>query len=65
LSIIAATLLLSPVLGFLMAIAAEILVGFLVSAGALVLPAFIAAGAIGWVLLRRLWRGRGGAPIET
>ena len=53
LSIIAAAVLLSPVFAFLMAIAVEILIGLLVEAGAPVLPAFVATGAIGWMLLRR------------
>jgi hypothetical protein len=65
LSIIAAVVLLSPVLAFLTAIAVEILVGLLVEAGAPVLPAFLAAGAIGWPLLRKLRHRQGGTPVET
>jgi hypothetical protein len=65
LSIIAAVVLLSPVLAFLTAIAVEILVGLLVEAGAPVLPAFVAAGAIGWPLLRKLRRRQGSAAVET
>jgi hypothetical protein len=57
--------LLGPVLAFLTAIAVEILVGLLVEAGAPVLAAFLAAGAIGWPLLRKLQRRQGGTPVET
>jgi hypothetical protein len=65
LSILAAVALLSPALAFLGAIAVEMLIGVMVDAGGLALPAFIAAGAIGWLLLRKLRRRQGGAPIET
>jgi hypothetical protein len=61
LSIIAGAMLLSPVLAFLGAIAVEIVIGVLVDAEALAPLAFVAAGAIGWSLLRKLWR-RQGAP---
>jgi hypothetical protein len=64
LSIIAIAVLLSPVMAFLTAIAVEIVIGVLVDAGTPVLPAFVAAGAIGW-LLRKLRRRQGGAPVET
>ena len=64
-SIIGLALLLSPALAFLMAIAVEIVIGVLVDAGALALPALIAAVAVGWLLLRRLRRRQGGDPIET
>ena len=64
LSIIAAVALLSPVLVFLAAMAVEIVIGVLVDADVPLLPAF-ASGVIGWLLLRRLWRRQGGAPIET
>jgi len=39
-------------------------IGLLVDAGA---PAFLAlaAGAVGWLLLRKLRRRQGGDPIET
>jgi hypothetical protein len=56
--------LLSPALALLMAIAVEI-VGLLVDAGALALPAFVASVAIGWLLLRKLWHRQRGDPIET
>jgi hypothetical protein len=65
LSIIALALLLSPALAFLMAIAVEIVIGILVDAGALALSAFVAFGALGWVLVIKLWRRRGNDPIET
>ncbi len=64
LSIIVAALLLSPVLAFLAAIAVEIVIGILVEAGVPLLPAF-ASGVIGWLLLRKWRRGRGGTPVET
>ena len=64
-SIIAVAVLLSPVMAFLMAIAVEILVGLLVEAGALALPALLATGAIGWPLFRKLRRRQGVTPIET
>jgi hypothetical protein len=62
---IAVAVLLSPALALLMAIAVEIVIGVLVDAGALVLPAFVASVAIGWLLLRKLRRWRGGTPVET
>jgi hypothetical protein len=65
LSIIGAAVLLSPVLAFLAAIAVEIVIGVLVDAGGLALPAFVAAGAIGLLLPRKLRRRQGGAPVET
>jgi hypothetical protein len=65
LSIIAVAVLLSPVLAFLMAIAVEILMGLLVEAGALALPALLATGAIGWPLFRKLRHRRGVTPVET
>ena len=64
LSILAAVALLSPALAFLMAIAVEIVVGVLVDAGAPALLA-LAAGAVGWPLLRRLRRRREGIAAET
>jgi hypothetical protein len=65
LSVIVAVALLSPALALLRAIAVEIVIGVLVDAGGPSLPAFIAAGAVGWLLLRKLWRREGGAPAET
>jgi hypothetical protein len=65
LSIIGVFVLLSPVLVFLAAIAVEIVIGVLVDAGGPSLPAFIAAGAVGWLLLRKLWRREGGVPVEA
>jgi hypothetical protein len=61
-AIIAAAVLLSPVLAFLMAIAIEVLVGLMAEAGTLVLSALVAAGAIGWTLFRKLRRR---TPVET
>jgi hypothetical protein len=66
LSIIAAAVLLSPVLAFLMAIGVEILIGSLMEAGVLALLAFVGVGAIGWSLRRKLRvRPRSSAPVET
>jgi hypothetical protein len=65
LSMIGVFVLLSPVLVFLAAIAVEIVIGVLVDAGGPSLPAFIAAGAVGWLLLRKLWRREGGVPVEA
>jgi hypothetical protein len=65
LSLIMVAVLLSPVLAFLIAIALEILIGLLVEAGAPVLPALIAAGAIGWLLFRKLRRRPGPPPPAT
>ena len=64
-SIIVLAVLLSPALAFLMAIAVEIAIGLLVDAGAVALATFVASVAIGWLLLRKLWRRQGGDPIET
>jgi hypothetical protein len=61
-SIIAAAAL-SPVLAFLMAIAVEIFIGVLTDAG---IFEFLAAGAISWLLLRKLRvRPRGSASVGT
>ena len=65
LSIITVAVLLSPVLAFLTAIAVEILIGLLVEAGAPVLSALVATGAIAWPLFRKLRRRPGVTPIET
>jgi len=64
-SIIAAVALLSPALALLGFIAVEIVFGLVVDADAHIIPAFVAAGAVGWLLLRKLWRRPGGAPVET
>jgi hypothetical protein len=64
LSIIGAFVLLSPVLALLAAIAVEIAIDILLQAGGPPLPACVAAGAIGWMVLRRLGRRQGGAPVE-
>ena len=64
-SIIAAAVL-SPVLGFLMAIAVEIFIGVLKDAGILEFLAVGVIGAISWLLLRKLRvRPRGSASVET
>jgi hypothetical protein len=60
LSIIGAFVLLSPVLALLAAIAVEIAIDILLQAGGPPLPACVAAGAIGWMVLRRLGRRQGG-----
>jgi hypothetical protein len=52
--LIAAAVLLSPVLAFLMALAVEILIGLLKDGGVPALLALVAAGAIGGFLFRRL-----------
>ena len=64
-SIIAAVALLSPALALLGFIAVEIVIGVLVDAGAIAPLAFVVAGAIGWMVLRKRRRGRGGALVET
>jgi hypothetical protein len=64
LSIIGAFVLLGPVLALLAAIAVEIAIDILLQAGGPPLPACVAAGAIGWMVLRRLGRRQGGAPVE-
>jgi hypothetical protein len=63
---IAAAALLSPVLAFLMAIAAEILIGSLMEVGVPALLAFVVAGALGCSLVRKMRvQPRGRAPIES
>jgi hypothetical protein len=52
-SVVAAVLLVSPVLAFLLIIAAEMLIDLLMEAKATTVSA-IAVGAIGWVLFRRI-----------
>ena len=54
-SVIAALILLSPVVAFSTVIAAEALIDGLMEAGVTGASA-IAIGAIGWVQLRRIWR---------
>jgi hypothetical protein len=56
-SIIAASVLLSPALAFLMVIAAELVIDFAMEVGAAAV-CVVAAGAVGWVLLRKY----GGQP---
>jgi hypothetical protein len=65
LAVTVAAVLLSPVLAFLMAIAVEISIGLMVEAGTAVLPLFVAAGAIGWPLLRKLRRRQEATQVET
>ena len=52
---IAVAALLSLVLALLMAIAVEILIGVLKDAGVPALLVLVVAGAIGWLLFRKLW----------
>jgi hypothetical protein len=62
--IIAAVVLLSPVLAFLMAIAVEVLIGALRDAGMLPFLALAAVGATGWSMFRKLWvRTHGSGPV--
>lgn len=64
--LIAAAALLSPVLAFLLAIAAEIVIGALWDADMLKPPALAAAVAISWSWFRKLWdRPHGRAAVET
>ena len=60
-SVIAALILLSPVVAFLMVIAAEVLIDWLLEAGVNGVCA-VAAAAIGGTLSRRLLRRPGTAP---
>jgi hypothetical protein len=53
LSIITATVLLSPVLAFLMALAVEIVIGVLVDAGFPTFIMLVAVGFIGWLVLHK------------
>jgi hypothetical protein len=59
-SVIAAAILLSPVLAFVIVIAAEILIDLLMEAPALL--ALVAAGVIGWSLRRKRSPHPDGAP---
>ena len=65
LSILAFAALLSPALAFLIAMAVEIVIDALMDTGALALPAFVGAVAVGLLLLRKLRRRQGGDPVET
>jgi hypothetical protein len=60
-SIIAAVLLASPVLAFLMIIASEMLIDLLMEVGTTSVCA-IAIGGVGWVLFRRFWQPSGEKP---
>jgi hypothetical protein len=53
-SAIAALILLSPALAFLMVIVAELVTDFAMEVGAAAVWS-VAAGALGWVLLRKHW----------
>jgi hypothetical protein len=65
-TVIAAGVLLSPVLAFLLAIAVEIVLGVLQDAGVLKFVALVAAGAVGWSWCCKLWvRACGRARAET
>jgi hypothetical protein len=65
-TIIAAAVLLSPVLAFLLAIAVEIVLGVLQDAGVLKFVALAAIGAVGWSRSRKLWvRARGRIRVEA
>jgi hypothetical protein len=55
-SVIAALILLSPVVAFLVVIAAEMLIDLLIVGGTSAVCA-VAAGGIGLVLSRKLWQG--------
>ena len=59
--VVAAVLLVSPVLAFLMIISAEMLIDLLMEAGTTAVSA-IAVGAVGWVLFRRFWQPSGEKP---
>jgi hypothetical protein len=52
--LIAAAVLLSPVLAFLMALVVDIAIGFLNDGSVAALLVLVAAGAIGWFLFRKL-----------
>ena len=59
-SVVAAAVLLSPVLAFLMAIAVEISIGAVKDAGALPLLALVVAGTIGCFLICKVLRASAG-----
>ena len=60
-SVVAAVLLVSPVLAFLMIIAAEMLIDLLMEAWTTAVCA-IAVGGVGWALFRRFWQPSGEKP---
>ena len=60
-SVVAAVLLVSPVLAFLMVISAEMLIDLLIEVGTTAVSA-IAISAVGWVLVRRFWQPSGEKP---
>jgi hypothetical protein len=62
---IAAAVLLSPVLAFLLAIAVKIVIVILQDAGVLKFVALVAVGAMGWLMLRKLWVRPRGASVDT
>jgi len=65
-SMIAAVVLLSPALAFLMALAAEILIDLLNEAGVPIYFAPIVTVAVGWLLSRKLWpRAEDDATVAT
>lgn len=65
-SIIAAVVLLSPALAFLMALAVEILIDLLNEAGVPIYFALIVTGAVGWFLFRKLRpRAKDDATVAT
>ena len=66
LTIIAACVLLSPVLAFLLAIAVEVVIGILQDAGVLKFVALLAVGAVACSWCRKLWvRAYGRTRVET
>ena len=60
-SVVAAALLVSPMLAFLMIIAAEMLIDLLMEAGKTAVCA-IGIGGVGWALFRRFWQPSGEKP---
>ena len=65
LSVIAAAVLLSPVLAFLIAIVVEIVIGAVAQGGMPAVIAVVVALIVGWSSARKLRRPQRGAPIET
>jgi amino acid transporter len=65
-TIIAAAVLLSPVLAFLSAIAVEIVLGVMQDAGVLKFVALATVGVVGWSWCRKLWvQACGRIRVET